>query len=731
MDIYDYTDTEPGYLTQVTYAQNGDRIIAEGCERYYLYPGTYQLTIHTDRANTGAYYRVYDKWGDQVIANKAYEDGSEQILTFTTEKMYAHISVQTLTENEHYDQEGLQIDWYVLESDGPACNDAAWRVFMITSLCILCYLGYKRAFHKEKPSFLVLTLASVAASLPFYTANLQNGHDIGFHMTRIGNIGWAMVNGCFPERMNTLAYGGPITPIMYPEMFLVGGGFMVATGATVMLAFKATCTVITFGAAYIAYYCARQLTDERTALFCALSWLFNPFRLNELLLRAELGEAPAIIFLPLIALGMWQIFHASAHKGAMHLIIGYTGLLACHLLTLVITASFCVIYVVAQFIVHPTRFVHEIRRIGWMVLAAVTTVLLNMYYLIPFLRYYGWNLYITSGADSYRGLQASSSPIWQIFMGAVGYGDGSMGTTQVRNEMPLSIGAALLLAVMGWIIYTAYRHNGQTDLDKAAWQAWGLGCCGVFMASLYFPWDFVSVNIPIVAQTLGKMQFSWRILMVPACLLSFLMGILVVRLLRDPSIVVRTVAIVMCVLLATNAVDVATNYYAMNNTAYKEHFDNPYSQNRDYVLADVIAQKGKDLSQWLNKDYLGPRALDGDEDVVITDYHRVGTGYMFSVSNTGDDAVVTVPVFWYGLHKAYLTDNKGMDAASNATEIVCNRNIDYQFSDVTIPAGTNDATVMLVYTEPISFRIAWVITGVTLAMLIGGWILTYGKRKVR
>lgn len=732
-DYYAISDTEPGYVQDMT-AQNGDRILAEGCERIYLYPGSYRLAIQTTAPVGNAYIQVYDKWGNHVLAEQSYDENETvQVLYFQTDDVYVDVAVRTLANDDSLAAEDLQIEKYFLESSDRVCTDTEWSIVLLVFLLVLLCLGYRRMMRNGQPAFLILTTASTITALPFYTVGLQVGHDLEFQITRIINIGLAMRWGYYPERLNILSGGDTIIPIMYPEAFLAGAGFMVSTGATVTLAYKVLCACITYATAYIAYYAARQILNTRPALLFALLWLTNPFRMNELLVRAALGEALALTFLPLIAIGMWQMFHESCRRGGMHLVLGYTGLLASHMLTTMVAAVFCAIYVVAMFVAHPRRFAHEIRRMRSLAVAAVITVLVNMYYLIPFLSYYSWNLHLSNGENLAHRVQQSTAPLWQLFMGEVGYGI-NLETSQLDGEMPLSIGVALLAGVVIWIGYTSwqrYLYKEDAELqhvpaNNAVREALFIGLCGVFMSSCYFPWNALIRHSTLFAKVCGSVQFAWRYMMIPALLLSFLLAVLLCMLLQEQGIVYRLAATVLLVVSVTSAVGTATYYYAEDELLLTDHFDGIINYNFDYILDDVLQRHNSELHNWPLEGYDRPYVAGDVDDVAIEDYHQEGTGYRFTITNASDqDVSVTVPIFWYGLHRAYLVGETG------EVSLECSMNEEYQFTDITIPAGINDTEIYLVYQEPGRYRLGNIISCVTIIVLLTGAIATHSRSNRR
>lgn len=711
------TDTEPGYVMDEMDAE-GNTILAEGCKRIYLQPGSYHLEVQAVTENDNVILQVYNKWNNTILVETPYMVGEGlHEVEFSTEEVCEEVVVRSLSQNT---DAAIEIYEYDLQSNAPVCEDARWSAILIALLTGGLYLEYVYAARHRRFACLILTVSAATLAMPFFSRNLQYGHNIPFHMTRIANIARAISQGYFPERLNVLAGGDSIIPIMYPETFLVPAGLMVSMGATVMLAYKVLCAGITFATAYVAYYAARQILDERSALLFAILWLFNPFRMDELFVRAAIGEALAILFLPLVATGMWQVMHGCCKRGSAMLVLGYVGILSSHMLTAVIAAFFCLLYVMGAFLVHPRCFLAHIQRILYFFISAILVLLIKAYWLVPFLSYYGWDLYLSSGIEAER-VQDSTSPLWQLYMGAAPYGK-NLQTTELRGELPISAGLACLAGAIGWILYVSWKRysaaEGAVGITQTQRQMTGtaiaLSAVATFMASRYFPWDYLNNNYALFARTLGSMQFSWRLMMIPACLLTCVLTVLLVHLVRERSVWMRMLATLLMACAVITAAQTMTYYYSENDSRYADHFDNVIQENRDYILRNANINHQDELYDWLHEWPIGSLT---DDAVTVLRYGRDGINYEMTVTNTGDgDAILTVPVFWYGLHRAVMAND------ADEQVLTCAMNPEYQLTEITIPAGVTEATIRLEYVEPRSYRMSYLISGATVLLILAGVI---------
>lgn len=180
----------------------------------------------------------------------------------------------------------------------------------------------------------------------------------------------------------------------------------------------------------------------------------------------------------------------------------------------------------------------------------------------------------------------------------------------------------------------------------------------------------------------------------------------------------QAAAILLAGLALVTGVQTATSYYSTNASRYTDHYDNEIYLNLDYVLSDAVRDHGDELRSWVRYLYTWPVAEHTDDGITLHDWQRSGNGYVLTVSNTNDeDAIVTVPVFWYGLHRAYLVEE------SRDTALTVTMNQETQLTEIQIPAGVTDAVVQLVYEEPALFRAGYAVSGIIVLVLLVGYAM--------
>ncbi len=742
--------SDAGYIKEQQIVDGGCTVLAIGMEQVILYPQTYELTIDARTESDAFSFQVLDRWTHTLLAEHAYTPGEEyHTVRFTTDQTHRDVIVRSIYNGVKSDlddssatvettwtgekEDVLKIYGYTMKSDGKVGCDAKWDFCFLVLFLALVFFGGYRALHKGEFAVLFLSILSFGASLPFFGEYLPLGHDIRFHVSRILSLAFAIQEGQIPQRLTYTLGGSEIVPIMYPEILLIGAGSMVAAGATVFLAYKVTCIFITFLTAFLAYYAARSETNEKTALLFAAVYVLNPYRMNELFLRAAIGEALGVAFLPLVVVGMWQFFHEKEEQGTKLLFLGYTGLLSSHIVLTVISAFFCLVYVAAEFIAHPWRIRQRLWGFRKLLILGGILAAVNAWFLVPFLSFLGWESAI-SASTTPDWIQGTSPYLWQVFMGGSLYGDNKIDYS-AKDEMSVTIGPALLLAMVVFVF--AYlkdkgrdtQNNAAPTLEESEYSCgkWCLlfGLIALYLSSPYFPWTYLNENVTLWAKTMGSIQYSWRILTYASLFLSVLLVIVVCALFRTRTLVKSMIAGGMLLLVLLSGLDVATNYYS-NPDYMCDRYDNELTTSYDYVIAEVARNHGNEIKAWIESGD-GPRSTEEEGSLRIVNYRRDGVNYWFSYEKEeGEEVQVMMPVFWYGLHKAYWMDTTGSAVAGNSEEITTSMNEDNQFTVVTLPAGSTEGEVVLQYEEPLLFRIGNWISVVSVA----GLVLVAVRRKV-
>ena len=335
-----------------------------------------------------------------------------------------------------------------------------------------------------------------------------------------------------------LGYGYPTFVLIPPLAYYVAEGFHLL-GATKVAAVKWTFALATIGAGLAMYFYARQVMGRRRGFLAAILYVYIPYHLVDVYVRAALAEYCAFVWMPLALLAFHRLVQrpsarrmglAALTLGALWLTHNPTGLT----FTLLLAA-----YVLYRLLADPLRWLQRLRRAGAALAGALLGLGIAAALLLPNIlerSYINQEQWVRAGYDyALHFLQAA-----HLFSPAWGYAPGTPGTEGV---MSFQLGAvALILAAVASL--AALRRQARPGQERGMILFFAVASLLVilFMLPISAPlWE----QLPIAA----LLQFPWRLLALTSVTLSILAGFSVGKLappatsLHAPTLILALVAV--------------------------------------------------------------------------------------------------------------------------------------------------------------------------------------------
>lgn len=484
----------------------------------FLQEGQYILDI-TYENGTGNRIIVYSKAISAPESDMAYtelaeyeiieENGTVQILldleqgTHSVELAFENSERNLATEPGTFCR--IQIQSVALENHDGYFLSALY--IACAAIILLCgWTGTLRRYDR----ILLLAGIGLAASVPLFSDNLCKGDDLLYHITRLEGIYQGLQNGEFPVRINPLQSGGygNLSPTMYPSLFLYPVAILRFFGVSAMLCYKVLLTAMNIATAFLSFYAVRAITgSEKSAWLMSVLYTFATYRLTNLYYRAALGESLAMVFLPLLLWGTYEIFYGQEKKWFL-MVLGVTGVLESHVLSF----EMCLIFLGIEgilWLIHSIAIKRENikSRIMALLKAVFGTLCLNAAFLVPFLYYAGQDFQAFHMPMEVAGSGVYLTQMFQLFSPA----DGTnllQGTAQ--GEMSLSVGLTLLAGVLIFLVQlvTDDAENVAARMGKHC-LCYGVLC--LLLASWICPWDKLQ-ELPVFSVLAQSLQFAWRFL---------------------------------------------------------------------------------------------------------------------------------------------------------------------------------------------------------------------------
>lgn len=174
--------------------------------------------------------------------------------------------------------------------------------------------------------FIILLVLSIISILPLLHSGFYKSHDGELHLARIAAYSQALKHGQFPVRWAAdlnYHYGYPIFNFVYPLPYLLASGFnLVGLGLATSLKLVLGLSLM-LSAIFMYQAVNLKLKSHWGGLTAAIIYLYAPYRILNVYVRATLGEALAFVFPPLILMGYWK-------KKPYLMILGIAGLILSH-----------------------------------------------------------------------------------------------------------------------------------------------------------------------------------------------------------------------------------------------------------------------------------------------------------------------------------------------------------------------------------------------------------------
>ena len=340
------------------------------------------------------------------------------------------------------------------------------------------------------------------------------GDDCVFHLSRIEGIAQALREGQFPVRVYSIAKNGYGygSPLFYGEILLYFPAVLRLLGGSVQGAYHAYALLVLVLTAAVSFYALRQIFKSRKiALLGTALYMLAPYHLHNIYYRMAVGEYSAQAFLLLVPAALCLLYGEDApdkngaRKAWAELVLAFGMLLQTHMLSLELTTLACAVFCLCRW-----RRTFTKRVLGTWAAAAGTVVLLNAWFLLPFVS--------QMLGGGYKVMQApSQADAYDIQRGGLQLADFlAVGNKSLGLGLEFLVCAAAFL----WCLYTAGDKLAPQLKRVGIWSLW-IGAAACFASTSLFPWGQLK-KLPVLGNLLLKTQFAWRFLALatPALLLA-------------------------------------------------------------------------------------------------------------------------------------------------------------------------------------------------------------------
>lgn len=545
-------------------------------------------------------------------------------------------------------------------------------------------------------------------SIPIFRPNLIEGHDSGFHFMRIEGLWRALTAGKFPVRIQPFwlnDYGYPVS-VFYGDILLYLPSLLRPLGFSVQAVYEIFEFAVNGAAVLATYYCLHQMTrDRRIAAFGSALYAGSLYRFANVYVRNAVGEYCAMIFLPVVVYGFWCILSGEKDekKKWLPLLVGFSGLIQTH----VISCEFAGLFSVALCLIFIRRVFQKERFLA-LVKAAVGTVLVNLWFLVPFADYMLREHVAANTVQQKDSFLECTISFGQLFAPFVRW-NASPNAIPARLGLGLLLGALLLAAVLLRSVI-GHRKERCFRLAGFAGVCMGFAVAALLMTTSLVPWVELKQTALFM---LTMIQYPWRLMGFATVFL--ICGICSAILYLRQSMGKRAALIGMAVVTAGT---VLSTGYTMATflqdkesvCCYEERDATYYVSGGEYLPSDVE----------LSDEAFQSREPKG-EGIQISAWEKGCLEMQVTCENAEENEnLLNMPLLLYRGYVAYDTET-GEQFAMMRT--------DSGMTAVVLPAGYA-GTVEMRFREPWYWRVSELVSLLALAGIIGGaWKRKRKERK--
>ena len=346
---------------------------------------------------------------------------------------------------------------------------------------------YNKITSKKIYIVVFLLFISLLCTIDIFKKGMALGHDTYFHISRIEAIAlkfkfgkWAPM---YFNQLNDFGYG---EPLFYPDIFLYIPGFLRCIGLNINVCTKIFMYLINFFSILTMYISVKKITKKQyCALIGAILYATSLYKFVDIFIRSAYAESLAFIFLPLVILGLYQIFYEDTKQG-YYLTIGMCGMLLSHIISFYLTCFFVLIIV----LINIKKFKNK-KVLSAFAANTVLSILITSFFWMPFIEQ---NLACKFDFYAYSPIFENVVPLAALFM--------DFPILHLYEEW-FPAGVGLVYYIVAYI-FVRYKKIVKKD-NNFITIMFGLAIIAITFSCCKFLW-----KINIFYKVFSAIQFPWR-----------------------------------------------------------------------------------------------------------------------------------------------------------------------------------------------------------------------------
>ncbi len=560
-------------------------------------------------------------------------------------------------------------------------DSIAGAVFLILLAAALIFFLQSNGFQEksdQKKSFLVLSaVLLVFVSYPLFNNFLNYSQDLRFHLMRIEGIKEGLLGGQFPVyiypgNMKNHGYLGAL----YPDLFLYIPALLRLLGVSAVTAYKFLLLLIQIATLCISYFSFRVISkSEKIAIAAMVMYMLSPYRLLDIYIRGALGESLALLFLPLVLAGLYELLIGNTDKW-YYIVLGLSGVVQSHIISGLLIGVVCILFVPFYL-----KKIFAEKRVVAIIKAFLATVIINMGFLVPFFYYYPSELKM-SVLRMFGFYEMAAFPS-QLFMMDATMNYAEVLKSGISGELVTGIGMVGIVGIVLVILYLVLQKDRNPEEHRFVTVCFITELLYILAATSWFPWETLQ-KIQFIDKIVVMIQFPWRLLGVAAVLGAITTAIVLFR-----TDFLRKHLYSLCVIFALlgilGSVKIMDTYLEQDVLFTKMSGNVGDSFHGEYTpeSADLDSLTWQDGMQF------------AENQITVTEYNKKRAGASFRYHGEGGN--VTLPLLYYKGYRAFLDDGSPLTVSESENGQIC----------ITLPSDDSDRNVVVSYQYPSLFLLGY------------------------
>lgn len=545
--------------------------------------------------------------------------------------------------------------------------------------------------NKKLLSYLIILFVSVFICIPLFSKYMDISRDDGIqHICRlIGNFNTLKEGNLFSVIMSRFCNGfgyswnifySPLTAFL-PLVFKIFSASFVTCLKLFMFFTMLLSGIFMYKLVY------KISKSHKAGVISAVIYMCAPYHLTDLYNRIAIAELASFVFLPIVFIGMYDLFNKNT-KQTYFIAIGAIGLILSHNVMAVYTAIFCFIYLASNY-----KKLNNKNIIKAILINVGIILLCTSFYWMPLLEHYfatSYEVFLPERMFKNNTLIGSKLSLMDFLI------------TKPYN-MNFHIGIPILF---GLILAFLYRKKIKPRYKKTITIFLVFGLISVIMSSKLFPFEYLPSSLKMI-------QFAWRMMEFASFFLSIVCGITITMFINGNNKKEASITILLIIYIA---ISIMTSMKSVDVPFNEENYLNPQpvTGSTGRIHAGCASFEYLPQKALKNRAYIETRennviVLEGNAN--IEEEHKENTNLSFKIKQVEENTKLELPYIFYLGYYAKLERQDG------TTEDLKIEESDNGFCMITV-SNINEAKISVSYTGTTLMKVSYALTMFGIVALI-------------